>query len=187
MSQEAPIPEKDLKVSQSKAGIYIYVAGRADRKLAPTLQAFLEKTASKDASGSPLVMDFGNVVALDSTFMGLIATFACERAKAKQGRVILVRVNATMRRTITGVGLVKVVDLYEDPPPELDELIAQPLIPLTQNGPCKKASRDLVIEAHESLADLSEGPKSEEFRMVADLCRKTGDCGESDLGKQRND
>lgn len=175
MIQEAPTPENDLKVSQSSLGMYVSIGGRADRSLAPSLQSFLDEAASSDMSERPLVLDFRKVIALDSTFMGMIATVACQRAKAKQGPVILIRVNATMRRTITGVGLAKVVTLHENPPPELAELISQPVFPLTHEGARKKASRNLVIEAHESLADLAEGPQSEEFKTIADLCRKTGD------------
>lgn len=145
----APATSPVLQVARHGATAYVRVTGLATFAVAAALKRF--GTAALEQGCTRLVLDAGACDNMDSTLMGVLAGLAGRLARLPGGGALMINVPPTLYQALTTLGLDQVLEcrrLGAAPEP----LVGPAVQPLEAGAP---ASRDLMIEAHTTLAAMS--------------------------------
>jgi anti-anti-sigma regulatory factor len=107
-------PTDFLEGAAQGAQLWVRVIGRGNFKLGPTLKAYAVSAIQRGCRR--LLVDLQNCIALDSTFMGVLAGLALH-LKTVDGVVVVVRPGASQRDALTTLGLDRLLQLPADAPP----------------------------------------------------------------------
>lgn len=121
-----------------------------------------------------LILDLRECSAVDSTFLGVLAGLAGRLKRQGQLRMDVIRLPDKLRDTLVTLGLDRMVALHASVPDDLVNLPEgtdglQPLRP--RPPPDRNATRQTMIEAHESLSELSEA-NAQRFKDVLIFLRQ---------------
>lgn len=121
-----------------------------------------------------LVLDLRECSSVDSTFLGVLAGLAGRLKRQNQLRMDVIRLSDKLRDTLVTLGLDRLMALHAAVP---DDLACLPegtdgLKPLRPRPPPdRNTTRQTMIEAHESLSELSEA-NARRFKDVLAFLRQ---------------
>ena len=151
----------------------VAVVGKATFRLAP---AFKQATQAARLAGSELiVVDMGQCISMDSTFMGGMASLGFAVQKAKDAGLVFINLSPSALGLLKGLGLLRILKTYTAGSlPEglgsLDALIAN-LQPVTA---AELAGTDLaafMYDAHETLT-RADSANLQKFKDVLSFLRQ---------------
>lgn len=148
--------------------LLVALVGPMSFRAAPAFKAAV--LAALNASASLVVVDMSRCSALDSTFMGTIASLAFAFRKAPTSRLVFLDVSAEASALLKGLGLLSVLEAFsaDRRPPSLPSL--EPLTALLRPVPLENPDSSFILEAHESLA-LADPENVARFRHVVECLR----------------
>lgn len=131
------------------------------------------KSALLTALRAPVALvavDMSRCSALDSTFMGTIASLAFAFRKAPTSRLVFLDLSSESAALLKGLGILPALDAFsaDRRPPSLPSL--EPLAALLQPIPLENPDSAFILEAHESLA-LADPENVARFRHVVECLR----------------
>ncbi len=144
-------------VALHKRVALIRVEGRGSFKSSTALKEFGRAALAEGCNTA--VLDMGDCVGMDSTFMGTLAGFATRLRQIEQGAMALINMNPRVRGLVATLGLDRLAQSYEpgQTPEALRGLAA--LSDQLRALETRETSRDAItrnmIEAHENLVALS--------------------------------
>lgn len=112
----------------------------------PLREFFLNRL---DAGQSNFVVDFDNCKSLDSTFLGILVSLAI-KVKAR-GNLSLINLRDRNLETVRNLGIHKIAVVSSEKMENLDDLES-----ISPVGEDRKASAQLIYEAHKTLRDLNQ-------------------------------
>ncbi|MEI7851861.1 MAG: STAS domain-containing protein [Kiritimatiellales bacterium] len=152
----------DLQAAIVGNKVFIRVTGRGSFKVSATLKQFLAEIALKQPV-STVVLDLAECVGMDSTFMGVLAGLS---GRLKQTGKTLELINLSDKNTqlLATLGVDKVIAHYSHS--HGHELPGR----LTQSLPTASATKkdlaETALQAHETLAELSEENRPRFKRVI---------------------
>jgi anti-anti-sigma regulatory factor len=105
MTEPAP---KVLAAAAGEAAL-VRVEGRATFRLASAFRQAL-RAVSDGTDGTPVLVDMSAVTALDSTFMGAMATIGFQSKKPNAARVVFCGLTPPMHALLAGLGVDRVIE-----------------------------------------------------------------------------
>lgn len=175
-------PEDRISVAIVQRIALVRVDGRGSFKVSTSLKEFVQ--AAIEGGAQTAVVDLGNCISMDSTFMGVLAGAAGRIRTKNQGRVVLLNLSTKTRTLISTLGLDQVVQAHdagatpEQFRPYVDGTSLADLAPRTES---KLTTATTMLEAHETLVALTP-ENAPRFKDVVeflreDLKRKSDDRG----------
>ena len=154
--------------------VRIAVRGPGNFTVSPLLKQFGVLAIAEGCTR--LVLDLRECSAVDSTFLGVLAGLAGRGKRQDQWRMDVIRLSEKLRDTLVTLGLDRLMALHATVPADLAGLPEgtdglQPLRP--RPPPDRNATRQTMIEAHESLSELSE-TNAQRFKDVLAFLRQNG-------------
>lgn len=150
-------PEDRIWVAVHKHLALVRVAGRGSFKVSTALKEF--GLATQKAGATTGVLDMGQCVGMDSTFMGVLAGWATRLRQAPGGRLVMINMNSRTRSLVATLGLDLIVQAYEagDLPTELHAVAAlsEGLSALEPRQESRSTTTETMLEAHENLVSLA--------------------------------
>lgn len=154
MHKENRPKQNELLARVEGAWVYICVNGRGSFKNSPHLKRFVDKMAQRRDT-SKIVINLGNCLGMDSTFMGVLAGMTT-RLKKKDIDLLLTKLSSKNRALLHTLGVDQVVTIYgksrETPTPQSSSKLQ------TINGrenPEEKETAATMLEAHQTLAGMN--------------------------------
>ncbi|MCX7817665.1 MAG: STAS domain-containing protein [Kiritimatiellae bacterium] len=141
---------------------WIRVTGRGTLSVGPPLREFIQHAEQQGVQEAVLELD--ECDSMDSTFLGLIAGFAM-RLRRAGGRMLAVSPGERVRRLLHTLGVDRLLEIAPVAP-AAGQAAGEELRPSSVAG-----SRETVLEAHETLASVSEANR-ERFRDVIEFLRE---------------
>ena len=151
MSEPAP---KVLAAAAGDAAL-VRVEGRATFRLAPAFRQAI-RAVSDAAAAAPVLVDMSAVSALDSTFMGAMATIGFQAKKPGAARVVFFGLTPPMLALLAGLGVDRVIDEVKGLPEGLD--LSGLFADLREvDAPRTSATEQaaMMYDAHETLTRVS--------------------------------
>ena len=151
MSETAP---KVLAAAAGDAAL-VRVEGRATFRLAPAFRQAL-RAVSDAADGTPVLVDMSAVTALDSTFMGAMATIGFQSKKPGAARVVFFGLTPPMLALLAGLGVDRVIEQAKGLPEgsDLSGLFAD-LREVHASAGTASEQAAMMYDAHETLMRVS--------------------------------
>ena len=149
-------------VSLDTERAWIRVSGRGTLSIGPPLREFIqqaEQTGVREA-----VLDLGECDSMDSTVLGLIAGFAM-RLRRAGGRMLAVSPGERVQRLFRTLGIDRLLEVAAQPP--CGTTVAGEML----GAAPVSGSRETLLEAHETLASISEENR-DRFRDVIEFLRE---------------
>lgn len=150
-------PEDRIWVAVHKHLALVRVEGRGSFKVSTSLKEFGQ--SAQKAGATTGVLDMGNCVGMDSTFMGVLAGWATRLRQAPGGRLVLINMNSRTRNLVATLGLDLIVQAYEtgDLPEDLHAIAAlsESLSALEPRQESRATTTETMLEAHENLVKIS--------------------------------
>ncbi len=143
---------------ESYPEVWIRIEGRGSFQNSPALKEFSRKLI--DEGRRQFVVDLRNCTAMDSTFMGTLASLAIRLNDIGGGDLWVVNRNERNTELLTGLGI--------------DTLFSERPLNATHNGDCKEAihhvadkaaTREIVLEAHAACVAV-DARNAEKFKDV---------------------
>ena len=149
--------------------LLVALVGPMSYRAAPAFKAAV--LAALRASASLVAVDMSRCSALDSTFMGTIASLAFAFRAAPASRLVFLDVTAESAALLKGLGILSALEAFsaDRRPASLPSL--EPLAALLRPVPLENADSSFILEAHESLA-LADPENVARFRHVIECLRK---------------
>ncbi len=151
------------------------IEGRGSFKISGLLRDFGHRMV--DSRHRPLMLDLRNCIGMDSTFMGTIAYLACKFKQSQSPRIFMVNLSDKNHQLASTLGLQYMVNLHllgGTLPEGFDIMHAKfcgPGTRLTAAEPeTKRQQAEIMLEAHESLANLTPDNR-EKFQDVIDYLK----------------
>jgi len=150
-------PIDKLLVALQDGTALVRVLGRGSFKVSATMKEFA--TTAIDRGCKRLVLDMGDCVGMDSTFMGVLAGLAF-RLKKLSGNIVMVNLSLRTRGLLSTLGLDEVIEphMAGDMPDNLKDVIPNRSEDLQSLENPERDSRETaatMLEAHENLVKLS--------------------------------
>ena len=160
----------DLQAAITNGIVFIRVIGRGSFKVAAPLKQFVAKVASQRPI-STVVIDLEKCVGMDSTFMGVLAGLAGRLKKTSQ-MLELINLSEKNAQLLKTLGVDQVLSFYQNA--HGHPRTAQETESLPTDQASKKELAETALQAHEKLAQISEGnlPK---FKRVIELLKEDVD------------
>jgi len=153
-----PPPEDGIDVAVTSEFSVARVRGRGSFKTSGALKRFISSTAERSAN--PVLIDFQDCIGLDSTFMGVMAGLSFKLKQLERPRLQLVNLSERNNKLIHVLGLHHLVDISANGvlPGAYSEFLAGggPLDRLERPEEDRKDTARLMLEAHQTLVDISE-------------------------------
>jgi anti-sigma B factor antagonist len=149
-------PEDRLAVAMVEHVALVRVEGRGSFKISTSLKEFIQ--AAIDEGARTTIVDLGACVSMDSTFMGVLAGAAGKLRGRDHGRLVLVNLSPRTRGLIATLGLDQVVEAYDEgaAPSEFAALVQTARVETVEKQTeDKRATAETMLEAHQSLAELT--------------------------------
>ena len=175
--------EQGLFAGGAKRVVRIAVRGPGNFALGPLLKQFAALAIEEGCRR--LVLDLRECSAVDSTFLGVMAGLAGRMNRQGGSRMDVIRVSEKLRDTLSTLGLDRLMALHSSAPDDLAFLPEgtdglQPLRPKPPPG--RGETRRTMIEAHESLSELSEA-NARRFKDVLEFLRRDDASGAAGEGE----
>ncbi|MFA5043940.1 MAG: STAS domain-containing protein [Kiritimatiellia bacterium] len=178
-----------LEVARQGAVAYLRVMGRATFKAGPVLKQF--GTAAIEDGCARIVLDASACEGMDSTFMGVLAGLATRLARQTGGKMLMLNVPDKLFEVLSTLGLAQLMECHRlgaaPEPLVAPPLAAQVLSPLAAAGADSQTTRRVMLEAHTTLAAVSDANQlrfkdvlaylREDVRQPADGGRRKSDDG----------
>lgn len=163
----AEVPPRILAATVEGAAL-VAVAGRATFRLVPAFRQALQ--AARLTSPSVLLVDLSGTTAVDSSFMGLIASTSIAASKAGAVPTRFVNIPPRILALLRGLGVDRLMDIVPaTTDADLSALVAA-LAPVEAAPEAGDALTATLLDTHETLSRLS--PENlERFRSVLELLR----------------
>lgn len=151
----------------------VAVVGKATFRLAP---AFKQATQAARLAGSEMVVvDMGQCISMDSTFMGSMASLAFAVQKSRDIGLVFINLSPSAMGLLKGLGLLRLLKTYSAGSlPEglgaLDALIAN-LQPVTADEPAGSDLAAFMYDAHETLA-RADSANLQKFKDVLSFLKQ---------------
>ena len=164
MTEQARTSGDFIEVAESPHTGYVRVHGSATFKLAGSLRDFVNRQLEAGRHG--VLIDLGQCDTMDSTFVGTLTslTLACRRSH--KGCLKLFNVGPHLRDILATLGLTRILDIVE--PADINSSVE--FGEISPAASSKVAVAQLMLDAHETLAELSER-NALEFKNVIDYLR----------------
>jgi len=153
-----PLQSTDiLRVAVCNATALVCVRGQGSFKVAPTLKRFALSAIEKGCR--LLLLDMGECVGMDSTFMGVIAGLATRLRDDDGGGLVVLNLTPKTMDLLKTLGLDRLVAAHEegDLSPALKtrlSVLVEPSV-LEVLDASKRLSLETMLEAHQNLVDLT--------------------------------
>lgn len=146
--------DEKLFVAVQDRMAFVSVPVRGDFSVSPNLKEFAMVAMKRGVDR--FILDMIRCVGMDSTFMGVLAGIAVRLKNAGPGQITLINLTPRTRGLLSTLGVDQLVDTYmQGGTPEALSSVQPAYEPVPG-----KASRDktaeVMLEAHEQLADVSE-------------------------------
>lgn len=149
----SPHPEKNedcLLVAVRGKNALVRVRGRGSFKTGPALKRFGMETMAEGCNR--FILDMGECVGMDSTFMGVLAGLAMRLKSQAQGRMVVINLNAKTRNLLETLGLGRLIELCRTDTPD-DKTGEQPaniadMSQLDPTTPDRRMSLETMLAAH---------------------------------------
>jgi anti-anti-sigma factor len=163
MTDEARKSGDFIEVAESPHTGYVRVHGSATFGLAGSLRDFVNRQIEAGRRG--VLVDLGQCDTMDSTFVGTLTslTLACRRSH--KGCLKLFNVGPHLREILATLGLARILDIVTAT--DVGDVHFNPLAPAATD---KVTVAELMLDAHETLAELSD-QNALEFKNVIDYLR----------------
>ena len=145
--------------------VVVRICGRASFQNSAPLSTFFQEMT---AQGAPrFVIDFAQCAGMDSTFLGIIAGAAMEARRTEGGYLALLRLGERNLELVRNLGLHRLAQVasaemeeaYSDAAASTQVLEGEAAVP-----------RDVLIEAHENLANINE-ENQEKFQDIVEYLK----------------
>ncbi len=156
-----------IKIGTDEQSIWVQVIGKGNFNNSPSLKAYID--ACIDQGWRNIVIDLGGCTAMDSTFMGTLASFGM-RLRDVQGSVFIADASDSNQKNLQGLGLHYLMVINPSPASwdgRLDLIRASCETSLVQ----EESSAEHVLEAHETLCDADEA-NIEKFETVLNVLKE---------------
>ncbi|MCB1209428.1 MAG: STAS domain-containing protein [Verrucomicrobiales bacterium] len=168
-----PIP---ILVGKIGAVFWVRVEGRGTFQNSVPVKQVL-RTMMDNGSRS-FVVDLERCPLMDSTFLGTLTGAALNLRELGGGHLSILNANQRNQQLMTSLGLDYILEVDKDGtawPAERAQATARlALCPDSLEVPCKEAQSANVLDAHQTLADLSEENECR-FRDVIDFLQRERD------------
>ena len=167
-NQSGAEPMTRILAATAENAALVVVSGRATFRLVPAFRQALQ--AARLASPAVVLVDLSAATAVDSSFMGAIASAAMAAAKGGAVPLRFLNIPADILALLHGLGVDRLMKIV--PPTEQADLSAlvaalSPVEAATEAGDALTAT---LLDTHETLSRLS--PENlERFRSVLELLR----------------
>jgi len=170
-------PGRVLYAQPAEDVVVVRVVGRGALELSPTLRGLAGKLNRYDYSPA-YIIDLEQCPALDSTFMGTIASIGLHQAACRKDRTVVVHTDPTTRRQMGMLGLGYLLDVRPSEEGSDDVLEKIPAGVSDSFDEAELASQTRferiahMIESHEALIDASSGNEIK-FRAVLETLNES--------------
>lgn len=155
--------------------VVIRVLGRGNHVNSAALRGVLDRTSTRDRCPF-FIFDLEKCTAMDSTFLGVLASFALRQQQMRGSKAIAVHLSRQVRESLELLGLKYVLDLRAGEPPGGVDLGSKgarfSAAPAPEIGKVDRIV--MMIEAHERLIDI-DGENEIKFRGVLQSLRESLD------------
>jgi len=162
-----------ILVGKVGAVFWVRVEGRGTFQNSVPVKQVL-RTMMDNGSRS-FVVDLERCPLMDSTFLGTLTGAALNLRELGGGHLSILNANQRNQQLMTSLGLDYILEVDKDGsawPAERAQATAQlALCPDSLDAPCKEAQSANVLDAHQTLADLSEENECR-FRDVIDFLQR---------------
>jgi anti-anti-sigma factor len=121
------------------------------------------------------VVDLERCPLMDSTFLGTLTGAALNLRELGGGQLSILNANQRNQQLMTSLGLDYILEVDKDGtawPAERAQAVAQlALCPESLDSPCKEAQSENVLDAHQTLAEVSDENECR-FRDVIDFLKR---------------
>jgi anti-anti-sigma factor len=164
----------DLQAAISGDKVFVRVTGRGSFKVSATLKQFIAEISAKQPI-STVALDLAECIGMDSTFMGVLAGLS-GRLKQNGQTLELINLSDKNAQLLATLGVDKVINHYSHS--HGHELPDKPGQSLPTAAATKKDLAETALQAHETLAELSEENRPRFKRVIeylkADVDRLNG-------------
>lgn len=172
MAFERPVESQILAATADNCTL-VAVSGPATFKLAP---AFKQATQAARLAGSALILvDMAACGAMDSTFMGAIASLGFALHQSETTRLVLINLGPGAAALLKGLGVDRILKAYPAGaiPASLGDLsrLVQNLRPVAAAAPGTRELAALMYDAHETLTRV-DPDNLQRFRDVLAFLRE---------------
>ena len=151
-------PHDELLVAIRKRCALVKVIGRGTFKAGPSLKRFCTSALAKGCT--QIIIDMGECVGMDSTFMGVMAGLALRMQREASGQLVAMNLTPKTSALLSTLGLDQLVTCYQADG-ELPQAFKTCLVnnldleDLDLEGDEKKVSLEVMLEAHQHLVEAS--------------------------------
>ena len=151
-------PKDELLVAVRKNCALVKVSGRGSFKAGPSLKRFGASVIEKGCT--QIIFDMESCLAMDSTFMGVLAGLALRiQREQSKGRVVVMNLTPKTASMLRTLGLDRLVECYETGklPNALSGCLVK-LLDLEDISSTDEAERDsleTMLEAHQNLVEIA--------------------------------
>jgi anti-anti-sigma factor len=138
-----------ILVGESGEKVFISVEGRGNFQNSHPMKEYA--LAMLDQGKKTFIVNLKQCSGMDSTFMGVLAGLAIRLRKSEGAKLRLIHVSPHNKELLETLGLSQLVEIVET----LEES-ASPVSPLPATDPNKTQVATHMLEAHQTLSDLSE-------------------------------
>lgn len=165
--EASPRPHDELLVAVRKCCAMVKVNGRGTYKAGPSLKRFCTSAISKGCT--QIILDMEDCLAMDSTFMGVLAGLALRIQREVNGELAAINLTPKTASLLSTLGLDRLVTCYQAgklPKTFKSCLVANlALEGLDLGSDEKRLSLETMLEAHQHLAEMTP-ENSTRFRDV---------------------
>ncbi len=156
--EDSARPKDELLVAVRKCCALVKVNGRGSFKVGPTLKRF--GAAAVEKGCDQIIFDMESCLAMDSTFMGVLAGLALRMQRERDtGRVVVMNLSPKTAALLETLGLDRLVECHEigKLPPELSTCLAGilDLEDLPSSADAARDSLETMLEAHQNLVEIA--------------------------------
>ncbi len=155
-----------LDVGETDGCVWVRVRGKGSFVTSPPLKSFIERKI--EGGAGRFVIDLGECLSMDSTFMGTLAGIAMRLSKTAGGRLQVNGASERNRQSLEDLGLDVLIDIDPSDTEWGDhvENVRGSLEPLAEETDVSDAAH--VLEAHRQLCEASE-ENVKKFATVLDI------------------
>jgi len=142
--------------------VQVQVVGRATYKVSRELQEFGLRALREGAA--TIIFDLSKCVAMDSTFLGVMAMIGLEARREKRA-VIVVNIGKSLRDLLDTIGVSRVVSYAPQPVPEVNW---RTLCTAASGAVAMGELGDTVLRAHQTLMEM-DSENVPKFKDVVEM------------------
>ncbi len=145
-----------LDVTLREDTAYLRLRGRGSFKISKPLKEFGVHAVAQHVTR--IVLDLGECIGMDSTFMGVLAGLAFRLRRKNDGALYLINLSPRTRGLLATLGLDQLVVpcMVGETPPDFVDVFQQAnaLETLPESEATRQETASMMLEAHENLVDI---------------------------------